>query len=167
MKKTVNKRMMKLLFELMKDSSRSDRKLAKVLGVSQSTVTRMRNKLVKDGMIRQFTIIPDFERMGYEILAITCFKGKAKKEFIERAKKWAIAKPNIIFAGRTEGMGKNGVMISIHRNFARFSEFFGDLMLDWGDDVEEYGTLLTPLQGIIVKPFSLKYLAEVEETSGD
>ena len=152
--------MRKLLSELLKDSSRSDRSLAKVLGVSQATVSRMRNRLVKDGMIQQFTVIPDFERMGYGILAIVCFKAKMKKELIERATRYAMARPNIIFAGRTEGMGKNGVVISLHKDFADFSNFIAELMIEWGDDIEEYGTLLTPLKGTIVKPLSLKYLAE-------
>ena len=35
----------KILFELMKDSHRSDRQLAKALGVSQPTVTRRRAML--------------------------------------------------------------------------------------------------------------------------
>lgn len=38
----------KLLFELMKDSHRSDRQLAKALGVSQPTVTRRRAMLEKN-----------------------------------------------------------------------------------------------------------------------
>ena len=42
----MKKRMMSLLLELLKDSKRSDRELAKVLGVSQPTVTRMRQRLV-------------------------------------------------------------------------------------------------------------------------
>jgi len=159
----MKKRMRKLLLELLKDSKRSDREIAKVLGVSQPTITRMRNKLVKEGVIREFTVIPDFSRMGYAIMAITCFKAKMKMDLIERARKWAMAKPNIIFAGRAEGMGKNGLMISIHKDFAEFSSFIADLMIEWGDDVEEYGTLLTPLKGTIIKPFSLKYLAELEE----
>ena len=156
----MKKTMKKLLFELLKDSKRTDRELAKVLGVSQSTVTRMRNKLVRDGLIREFTVIPNFERIGYEIMAIVCFRAKMKRELIERAKKWAMSRPNVIFAGRVEGMGKNGITISLHKDFAEFSSFIADLMIDWGDDVEEYDTLLTPLKGTIVKPFSLRYLAE-------
>ena len=70
------KKMMKLLLELLKDSKRSDRELAKVLGVSQPTVSRMRSKLVKEGVIKSFTVIPDFVKMGYEILAITLVKTK-------------------------------------------------------------------------------------------
>jgi len=52
------KLMRKLLSELLKDSKRSDRELAKALGVSQPTVTRNRSRLVKDGVIREFTVIP-------------------------------------------------------------------------------------------------------------
>ena len=163
----MNETMKKLLFELLKDSKRSDRDLAKILGVSQATVTRMRTKLVKDGWIQQFTVIPDFQKLGFEIMAIVCFKAKIKTELIERATKWAMSKPNVIFAGRTEGMGMNGVMISLHKDFADFSGFIADLMIDWRDDIKEYGTLLTPLEGTIVKPLSLKYLAELEETSED
>jgi len=59
----MKKRMMSLLLELLKDSKRSDRELAKVLEVSQPTVTRMRSRLVKEGMIREFTIIPDNTRL--------------------------------------------------------------------------------------------------------
>ena len=43
-------RMMKVLLELLKDSKRSDRELAKVLGVSQPTVSRTRWRLVKEGI---------------------------------------------------------------------------------------------------------------------
>jgi len=58
----MKKIMMKLLSELLKDSSRSDRKLGKILGVSQPTVSRTRNKLVKDEVIQQFTIIPTCQK---------------------------------------------------------------------------------------------------------
>ena len=49
----------KLLFELMKNSHRSDRQLAKALGVSQPTVTRRRAILEKD-YIEGYTVIPKF-----------------------------------------------------------------------------------------------------------
>ena len=59
----MKKRSMNLLLELLKDSKRSDREIAKVLGVSQPTVSRMRGRLVKEGMIKEFTVIPDLVRM--------------------------------------------------------------------------------------------------------
>ncbi|MDH5391251.1 MAG: helix-turn-helix domain-containing protein, partial [Candidatus Bathyarchaeota archaeon] len=41
--------MTSLLLELLKDSKRSDREIAKVLGVSQPTVSRMRWRLEEEG----------------------------------------------------------------------------------------------------------------------
>ncbi len=70
MKKELTK---KLLSELLKDSKRSDRELAKVLSVSQPTVTRRRNSLVKEGTIQEFTIIPDFAKLGFEIMAFSFY----------------------------------------------------------------------------------------------
>ncbi len=165
MKKVVKKRMMVLLLELLKDSKRSDRELAKVLGVSQPTVTRLRSRLVKEGMIREFTIIPDLVKMGYEIMAISCVKKKeAITEPTEKAIKWMEKYPNIIFAARGEGMGKNGVMISLHKNYTEFSNFVAEQLQYWGEDVQDYDTMLISLRGIIVKPLSLRYLADLEET---
>ena len=68
---------LKLLSELLRNSRRSDRELAKVLGVSQPTVSRIIAKLKKEGFIRNYTIIPDFAKLGYGLLAITFVKLKS------------------------------------------------------------------------------------------
>ncbi len=153
----MKKKMLNLLLELLKDSKRSDRELAKVLGVSQPTVSRTRSKLVKEGMIKEFTVIPDFVKMGYEIMAISCFKSK-----VTELEKVTMAKPNIIFASNGQGMGKNAVMISLHRNYADFSNFLLNLRLEGGDNLRDYDTMLISLKEKAVKPLSLKYLAELE-----
>ena len=158
----MKKRMLSLLLELLKDSKRSDRELAKVLGVSQPTVSRMRSRLVKEGVIRDFTAIPDFVKMGYEIMAISCFKSKVSGEIAERAKRWTMSKPNIIFAAAAQGMGKNAVMISLHRNYTDFSNFLVEVMTEDETVIEDHDTMLISLEGRIVKPLSLKYLAEQE-----
>lgn len=160
---TMNKRMKGLLLELLKDSKRSDREMAKVLGVSQPTVSRMRWRLVEEGMIQEFTVIPDFVQMGYEIMSILCFKSKVNKESIEKIVRITMSKPNIIFASRAQGMGKNGMLISLHKNYSEFSRFVNDLMLEAGDDLKDYCSMLVSLKDGIVKPLSLKYLAEQEE----
>lgn len=91
-------RMMKVLLEYLKDSKRSDREIAKIVGVSQPTITRMRQRLLREGAIKEFTIIPNFVKLGYEIMAIIFFKLKVTKASIEKALKVTRARPNIIFA---------------------------------------------------------------------
>ena len=81
----MKKRMMNLLLELLKDPKRSDREIAKTLGVSQPTVTRRRQRLVKEGWIKDFTVIPDFVKMGYEIMAIIFFKLRVTEASVEKA----------------------------------------------------------------------------------
>jgi len=79
----------KLLLELMKDSKRSDRQLAKVLGISQPTVTRKRGFLEKE-LIDGYTAIPKWDKLGYEIFAITLVKIKpaiASREKYEATRK--------------------------------------------------------------------------------
>lgn len=55
----------------MKNSRRNDRQLARALGISQPTVNRLIKKLEKEGIIREYTIIPDFHKLGYEVMGIT------------------------------------------------------------------------------------------------
>jgi DNA-binding Lrp family transcriptional regulator len=159
----MKKNEMRLLVELIKNSCRSDRKLAKVLGTSQPTVTRMRNRLVKEGVIQQFTVIPDFVKMGFEIVAVTLTKTKFEPKLRERLKKSAMEKPNIIFCAGCEGLGKNRICISFHKDYADYYDFITKYMTEWRDVIESYETVLISMPGTIVKPLSLKYLTELFE----
>src|SRR4030043_995608 len=64
----------RLVSELMKNSRRSDRELARILGVSQPTVSRTISRLEKQGIIKEYTMIPDFKKLGYNILGVTVAK---------------------------------------------------------------------------------------------
>jgi len=160
----MRKRMMSLLLELLKDSKRSDRELAKVLGVSQPTITRTRSRLVKEGVIKEFTVIPDFLKMGYEIMAISCVKKKTPiTELSQETVDWMKKFPNVLFVANAEGMGKNVVMISLHKSYTEFSKFVREQLQHWKEEIQDYDSLLISLKGIIPKPLSVKYLAETEE----
>lgn len=157
----------KLLFELMKDARRSDRQLARVLGMSQPTVTRKRNFLEKE-LIDGYTTIPKWAKLGYEIFAITLIKIKsaiASKEKYEPTRKkgleWLMSNPNIIMAGACRGMGVDSFMISLHKSYSDYDEFMREYRLELGDFIDEVNSVLVNLRGKeLLKPFNFKYLAE-------
>jgi DNA-binding Lrp family transcriptional regulator len=66
----------KVLLEMIENCKRSDRELAKNLGVSQPTVTRARKWLEKNGFIREYTLIPEFSKIDLEIVAFTFIKSR-------------------------------------------------------------------------------------------
>lgn len=158
----------KLLFELVKNSKRSDRELAKILGVSQPTVTRMRQKLEKK-TIKEYTTIPDWVELGYELMAFSfvtfIFPPNERQEQAKKAKDWLLKCPNIIFASSGDGMGKNSVCISFHKNYTSFANFITDCHTAWGTNLKDIQFFLVSLKGgIILKPFSFKYLEKIEES---
>jgi len=153
---------MKLLLELLKDSKRSDREISKVLGVSQPTISRTRQRLTENGIIQEFTVIPNFGKLGFQIMAISSFK--LKVEDMEGLTKLMMAKPNVIFSSIGEGMGKNGIIISFHKSYPEFSNFISNLRAEGKDIIDDLDSMLVSLENQIVKPLSLKYLAELEET---
>ena len=159
-------RLTSLLSELLKNSNRSDRELAKVLGVSQPTVSRMKKQLVTEGTVKEFSVIPDFSKMGYRIMAISCVKFKKimLPDVDGKAKDWLHKQPNIIFASRAQGLGMNAVAITLHKSYAGYAKFTNKVESDFADDLENYDTMLIDLTAPILKPFSLKYLAKQQET---
>jgi DNA-binding Lrp family transcriptional regulator len=155
-----------LVQEYMKDSNRSDKEIAKVLGVSQPTVSKMKNKLLEEGWILQFSAIPNFVKLGFEILSISFVKFNTEmlKEIEASSKGWAHTQPGIIFSSRAEGMGFDAVTLSLHRNYTEYNEFL-NYHKQFRQFVTEAKYVIVDLVGGIAKPFSFKYLAEKMEKS--
>lgn len=155
----------KLLFELVKNSKKSDRMLAKVLGVSQPTVTRTRRRLEKEAKIREYTAILDWAKIGYEILAFTFVNTSVSEdeEIEKKAKEWTKKRHEIVLASGGEGMGMNGVMVSLHKDYTEFLDFLSEFRKEWSDALKEVSSFAVSLkteETSMAKPFSFKYLTE-------
>ena len=156
-----------LLYELMKNAKRSDRQIAKILGVSQPTVTRKRAMLEKE-VIDGYTVVPKWKRLGYEILAITLVKSQLKfasdekmSNALKRSMEWLEKQPNVIMGSGCRGMGMTGVMISLHKNYAEFDEFLSSHREHLGELLEDVQTIVVNLSGkAFYRPLNFKYLAE-------
>lgn len=159
----------KILFELIKNSRRSDRQLAKVLKTSQPTVTRRRAKLEKyflDG----YTAIPKWKKIGYELVAFTFVKTKVRlmtpekrKVAVQKANEWFMKQPNVAFAAEGQGMGWSGMCISFHKSYSDYAEFIRKHDSELSDFLIESQTFIVDIKpGVIVKPFHFTYLAKAE-----
>jgi len=153
-----------LLRELLKNSKRSDRELAKVLDVSQPTITRNRRKLERQGLIQDYTIVPDFRKMGFEILALTFVKMRPEiltSERMEAARRYAAKFSNAIFASTGEGLGMTGVIISFHKSYTEYHRRVNQLRVDWKDITEDIQSFIVSIGEGEYKRFSLTYLKDV------
>jgi len=162
-------KLLRLLRELMKNSRRSDRDIAKAFGISQPTVTRMRTQLDKKGYTKTYTVIPDFAKLGYEILAFTFSKMKAypttekAQKILQRAKEWVDKHPNVIFTADGEGLRSDVIMISFHKNYSKYAEFMRTFAMDWSEVTNDFQSFIVSLDsGFKIKPFDLKYLGDDE-----
>jgi len=120
----------KLISELMKNSRRSDRELAKAIRVSQPTASRLIAKLEKEGKIQEYTMIPDFVKLGFNILAVTIVKLKQTltSEEIDQAKKimreaLKVMPIQLVMLERGLGLNADGILISYHKDYASYVEF--------------------------------------------
>jgi DNA-binding Lrp family transcriptional regulator len=125
---------LKLIAELMKNSRKSDRELAKKIGVSQPTITRTRTRLEKEGYIEEYTLIPNFQKLGFHLAAISFPKlqHSLSLEETEEARKTGEklgleSFPEVIVAERGRGLGYHAVFISFHRSYQAYIDYMDNL----------------------------------------
>jgi DNA-binding Lrp family transcriptional regulator len=87
--------------------------------------------LEKEGVFKEYTVIPDFCKLGYELAAITLGRvkdefrkpellDKARREFIKSFEEKVF---EAILDERGRGMGYDGIIVSFHRNYSEHSDF--------------------------------------------
>jgi DNA-binding Lrp family transcriptional regulator len=152
-------KLLRLVSEMLKNSKKSDRELAGILGVSQPTVSRTRARIEKE-YIKTYTIIPDFEKLGYQIMAFTIAKKAAAAE-MTKSKEWINKHPNVIFSAEGEGLGKDLIMISFHKKYSAYAEFMRSFAMDLGTSLDNFESFLVSVEsGYKLRDFDLKYLAD-------
>jgi DNA-binding Lrp family transcriptional regulator len=143
---------LKLVAELMKNSRRSDRELAKAIGVSQPTISRVIKKLEGEGFIKEYTVIPDFNKLGFQILAVTFAKLKdhfpdevlqsQRKEVSGTLEKEPI--PDILHMSGI-GLEAERILLTLHTDYASYVKFMNKLKANPQLSVKEATSFLVSL----------------------
>jgi len=153
----------KLLAELLKNSKRSDRELARVLNSSQPTITRTRQKLEREGLIKNYTIVADWKKLGFEIMAFTFIKMRPElrsKELFRKIKQYSEKFPFTIYVASGEGLGMTGVVIALHRSYRDYMQYLSLFRIEWKDYIEDIQSFITTLGESEIKELSFTYLAK-------
>ncbi len=121
---------LKVLFALIALGGKSDRVIAKALGVSNTALSRKRRKLEQEGYIKEYTIIPNFHKMGLNVVVFAlasttmCLKPEQEKAFAELMQKH----PEIICMLEDQGLtGTNWAGITVHKSYDGFIEMYKEL----------------------------------------
>lgn len=157
----------KLIFELMKNSRRCDIELAKAIGVPQPITTRLRTKLEKEGYLKEYTVIPNFSKIGYTIMALNFFKLEPKLTkneidgFRETHPETTGRDPfGVVLIQRGMGLGYNAAIVSLHQNYASYDAFRSYVKHAMGASITEMNTFLVNLEEEKSNlPFTFSFLA--------
>jgi len=151
----------------MKNSRRSDRELAKAAGTSQPTVGRMLKKLEKDGVITEYTMMPNLEKLGIEILAFTFGVWSPEKiqehpedERIEKAKRFISQHPNVIFASSGLGLGMGRMIVTAHKNYSDYAGFMREARTEWAGLVNLESFVISLKTDAVIMPMSFRTLMD-------
>ncbi len=160
---------MKLICELIRNSRKSDRELARLIGVSQPTVSRNRERLEKEGLI-EYTGIPNLQKLGYDIMAIT-FGNWKRQQYpdtrISAAKEFVQRHPNVIFLSSGKGLTSDRVAITVHKSYAEYALFIQEIRSDWGKYMDVTGSFLISLSyDEPLRSITFKNLASCFENDG-
>ncbi|MBI1971955.1 MAG: Lrp/AsnC family transcriptional regulator [Candidatus Aenigmarchaeota archaeon] len=127
-----------VLFELLKNGRKPDKHIAQILKLTQPTVTRIRQRLEGDKIIRGYRATVDEKAAGLSISAITFFDWRdySEKEQIGEALNYMAKMPEVIYFAQGEGLrGKTFVMMTFHKTFAGYQEFTKKLRERYGKQI--------------------------------
>ncbi len=157
---------LRLIRELIRNSRKSDRELAKLLGISQPTVSRNRERLEKEGFI-EYTGVPNLQKLGIEIIAITFGNWKHEQypyTKIAEAREFAKRHPNLVFLSSGRGVNSDRVAVSVHKDYADYSNLMREIKTDWGKFMDVTGSFLISLSNDEpLRSITFKYLADYLE----
>jgi DNA-binding Lrp family transcriptional regulator len=156
--------MLELISELTKNAKKSDRDIAKILGISQPTVTRLRKKLEDKGYISEYTTILDLSKLGFEIVSFVFFKTyKVGGKRVESAAHNMIRQnPHIVFAGFGNGLhGQNTMLVCIHKDFTEYTKCLEDFKKRWENDIDHLDSFLVSIKSFSPKPFTFRDIGKL------
>lgn len=161
---------LKVLFALMAMSGKSDREIAKTLKMSNSSLSRKRKKLEKAGYIKDYMVMPDFSKMGLNVIVFSfCSTSdlvppenqKYVKELVKNL-------PELLCLFEDhDAQGTNWFGVTVHKDYDEFVDLFRKVMEDLTTLNPQYMPRVESKRLVFhtnkphPKPFSLRQLENI------
>jgi len=156
-----------VLGELIKNCKISDQEIARKLKTSRPTILKIRKRLEKKGIIRGYTSLIDFEKIGLNLQAVILYgwRDYSKSEELESTIKFTKSLPEVILFVKGEGVGsKTDLIISIHEDLKDYEKFIRKLKYQWKNNVENVDVFLSSVDGIFKNyEFSSPAISKINE----
>ncbi|MEM4625236.1 MAG: Lrp/AsnC family transcriptional regulator [Candidatus Pacearchaeota archaeon] len=140
-----------VLAELLKNSKISDQEIARRLKTSRPTVFKIRERLEREGIIKKYVAIVDFEKLNLHLQSVILYRWKdySRTKELEENIKFIKNLPEVILFMKGEGMGsKTDLIISFHEDLKDYETFIRRLKFQWRDNVENVEVFLSSIDGI-------------------
>jgi len=140
-----------VLTELLKNCKISDQEIARKLNTSRPTILKIRKRLEKKAIIKGYTSLIDFEKLGLNIQAVILYRWKdySKSKELEETIKFIKSLPEVILFVKGEGVGsKTDLIISLHEDLKDYEKFIRKLKYQWKNNVENVDVFLSSVDGI-------------------
>ncbi len=141
-----------LLKELTTNSRQSDREISKKLNVTQPTISRLRNKMEKEGLIQNYTLIPNLEKLDVDFVTCITLQWKDYSEVKELEKFTNFLKydKRVLFSASGEGFeDKTKIILAFHKNYNSYELFLREIRTKWKDHVKSMDSFLVSTSNII------------------
>lgn len=156
----LDKKDVSLLRLLCVDSRKSSYEMGKALGMSPDAVIYRLKRLIESGVIRGFTPLLDYSRLGlsWYTYAVNFRKFDAKDE--SKFKEFVRLHPHIIYAAKMFGAWDVTMMIvsdspqGYHESVKALKNEFADIIYNYQTWLAHEELFFTPLPGAIISAFS-------------
>jgi len=135
-----------VLNELLKNCKTSDQEIARRLKTSRPTIFKIRERLEKQGIIKGYTPIIDFEKLNLHLQSVILYRWRdySKIKELENNIKFIKSLPEVILFIKGEGIGsKTDLIISVHEDLKDYEGFIRKLKYEWKDNVENVEVFLS------------------------
>jgi hypothetical protein len=125
--------------------------------ISATREARGGGAMLEKGELLDYTAIPNFEKLGFEIMAFTFASGSHNEKVDELISK----SPNLIFVSSGRGLGMNRAFISLHKDYSDYAKFVRELESKWGKHPAKLDNFIISLKSDnIPRQVSFKHLAD-------